>query len=112
MRSTVLPLTDTMVTPSANEMRKNAASEASSRKVVAPRDQAGADGDEKSWPARPPPAIANTLKPAIRNPIATPGKIACDSASPIRLMRRSIKNTPIGRRAERQRKRRRPAPGA
>ena len=45
---------------------------------------------------RPPPAIANRLKPASRKPIAAPGRMACAMASPIRLMRRSIRNTPIG----------------
>ena len=36
-------------------------------------------------------------------PIATPGRMACAMASPIRLMRRSIRNTPIGaRRAKAQ----------
>ena len=40
--------------------------------------------------------MANTLRPATRKPIATPGRMACDSASPIRLIRRSIRNTPIG----------------
>ena len=84
-----------MVTPSANEIRKNAASEASSFNVVA-RAIRPAPMVMRNPAIRPPPAMAKTLMPASRKPIATPGKIACDSASPIRLMRRSIRNTPIG----------------
>ena len=53
---------------------------------------------------RPPPAMANRLRPATRKPMAAPGRMACAMASPIRLMRRSIRNTPIGAGAERQRK--------
>ena len=47
--------------------------------------------------------MANSDKPPSRKPIAAPGRMACAIASPIRLMRRSIRNTPIGARAERQR---------
>ena len=95
IKSSLLPLSETMVTPSASEIRKNAASEASSFSVVA-RAIRPAPMVMRNPAIRPPPAMAKTLMPASRKPIATPGKIACDSASPIRLMRRSIKNTPIG----------------
>ena len=49
--------------------------------------------------------MANRISPETRKPIAAPGRIACAIASPIRLMRRSIRNTPIGAGAERQRER-------
>ena len=45
---------------------------------------------------KPPNVIANRLSPEIRKPIAAPGRIACAMASPTRLIRRSIRNTPIG----------------
>src|SRR5690625_6067861 len=44
----------------------------------------------------PPIIIAGRDRPAIRKPRATPGKMACDRASPIKLRRRKIKNTPSG----------------
>src|SRR5262245_13889492 len=48
-------------------------------------------------PAISPPAVmANRLRPENRKPMAAPGRIACAMASPTRLMRRSIRNTPIG----------------
>ena len=94
-KSSLLPLSETMVTPSASEIRKNAASEASSCNVVA-RAIRPAPMVMRNPAIRPPPAMARTLMPASRKPMATPGRIACDSASPIRLMRRSIRNTPIG----------------
>ena len=40
--------------------------------------------------------MAGSDSPATRKPIAAPGRIAWLMASPIRLMRRSIRNTPIG----------------
>ena len=45
---------------------------------------------------KPPVVIANRLRPDSRKPIAAPGRIACAIASPTRLIRRSIRNTPIG----------------
>ena len=39
--------------------------------------------------------MANKLRPENRKPIAAPGRIACAMASPTRLMRRSIRNTPM-----------------
>ena len=50
----LVPLSDTMVTPTASEMRKNAASEASSFSSVDARDDAGADRDHEArdQPAR------------------------------------------------------------
>src|ERR1051325_7329027 len=36
------------------------------------------------------------LRPATMKPAATPGRMACDIASPMRLIRRSIRNTPTG----------------
>ena len=47
--------------------------------------------------------MAKTLRPAARKPIATPGRMACDIASPTRLMRRSIRNTPTGPALKRER---------
>ncbi len=44
----------------------------------------------------PPSIIAPNDKPDSRKPAATPGRMACDMASPIRLMRRSTRNTPNG----------------
>ncbi|MNT58943.1 hypothetical protein D3C72_1964120 [compost metagenome] len=44
----------------------------------------------------PPSIMAPSDSPDSRNPAATPGKIACDIASPIKLMRRSTRNTPNG----------------
>ena len=46
--------------------------------------------------ASPPAVMANRLRPERRKPIAAPSRIACAIASPTRLMRRSIRNTPIG----------------
>ena len=40
--------------------------------------------------------MAIRLRPESRNPIAAPGRIACAIASPARLIRRNIMNTPIG----------------
>src|SRR5690625_8030800 len=40
--------------------------------------------------------MAGKDSPATKKPNATPGKMACDKASPIRLRRRKIKNTPSG----------------
>ena len=40
--------------------------------------------------------MANRLSPDTRKPTAAPGRMACAMASPTRLMRRSIRNTPIG----------------
>jgi len=45
---------------------------------------------------RPPVVIANRLSPDSRKPTAAPGRMACAMASPTRLIRRSIRNTPIG----------------
>ena len=95
MRSTLLPFTETMVTPSASATRKNAASEASSFNGVA-RAIRPAPTAIRNPAIMPPPAIANRLKPAMRKPIAAPGRMACAMASPIRLMRRSIRKTPTG----------------
>src|SRR4051794_21699116 len=48
-------------------------------------------------PAISPPAVmAKRLRPANIKPIAAPGRIACAMASPTRLIRRSIRNTPSG----------------
>ncbi|MNR26281.1 hypothetical protein D3C85_1434830 [compost metagenome] len=44
----------------------------------------------------PPSIMAPKDSPDSRNPAATPGKMACDMASPIKLMRRSTRNTPSG----------------
>ena len=44
----------------------------------------------------PPSVIAARSRPATRKPIAAPGRIAWAMASPIRLMRRNSRNTPIG----------------
>src|SRR5262245_13694439 len=47
-------------------------------------------------PARKPPRLmAGSDRPPSRKPSAAPGSRACASASPIRLMRRRIRNTPI-----------------
>ena len=54
---------------------------------------------------RPPRVIAGSDSPATRKPTAAPGRIACAMASPVRLMRRSIRNTPTGAAAERERDR-------
>jgi len=89
------PRSDTRVTPSASEIRKKAASEASSLSSVvrATRPASSATAN----PAINPPAVmADRLSPAIRKPAAAPGRIACDMASPIRLMRRSMRKTPTG----------------
>ncbi len=94
-RSTLVPLSETMVTPNASEIRKNAASAASSFSSVA-RATSPAPSAITKPAISPPLASANRLRPATRKPIAAPGKIACAMASPIRLMRRSIRNTPIG----------------
>ncbi len=84
-----------MVTPTASEMRKNAASEASSFSSVVRAIRPAASATTK--PAiSPPVAIAKRLSPEIRKPMAAPGRIACAMASPTRLIRRSIRNTPMG----------------
>ena len=44
----------------------------------------------------PPTVIAPSDKPETRYPIAAPGKMACAIASPVKLICRSIKNTPTG----------------
>ena len=44
----------------------------------------------------PPVVMANNERPESKKPIAAPGKIACAMASPTRLIRRSIRNTPMG----------------
>ncbi len=44
----------------------------------------------------PPRLMAGSEKPASRKPSATPGRMAWAMASPIRLMPRSIRNTPMG----------------
>ena len=44
----------------------------------------------------PPMVIAPSERPATRKPTAAPGRIAWAIASPVRLMRRSIRNTPTG----------------
>ena len=69
----MLPLTETMVTPSASEIRKNAASEASSLSSVA-RAIRPAPKAIRRPAIRPPPAMANRLRPASRKPIAAPGQ--------------------------------------
>ena len=93
-----------MVTPSASEIRKNAASEASSFSSVARATTPAPSATTK--PAISPPAVmANSERPETRKPIAAPGRIACAIASPTRLMRRSIRNTPIGPAPKRKRKR-------
>src|SRR5262245_36883863 len=84
-----------MVTPTASDTRKNAASEASSFSSVV-RATSPASSATTRPAIRPPAVIANRLRPANRNPTAAPGRIACAIASPIRLMRRSIRNTPTG----------------
>ena len=90
-----MPLSDTMVTPTASEMRKNAASEASSFSSVTRAMTPAPTAITK--PAISPPAVmANSERPDTRKPIAAPGRIACAIASPTRLMRRSIRNTPTG----------------
>lgn len=43
---------------------------------------------------KPPRVMASSDMPLSRYPTATPGRMACDSASPIRLMRRSSRKTP------------------
>ena len=91
----LVPLSDTMVTPTASEMRKNAASEASSFSSVTRAMTPAPTAITK--PAISPPAVmANSERPETRKPIAAPGRIACAIASPTRLMRRSIRNTPTG----------------
>ena len=60
----------------------------------------------------PPTVMAKRLSPAARNPIAAPGRMACAIASPTRLMRRSIRNTPTGPALKRERQHGRPASGA
>jgi hypothetical protein len=98
------PCSDTMVTPSASEIRKNAASEASSFSSVARATRPAQTATTKPATS-PPPVIANRFSPNTRKPSAAPGRIACAMASPIRLIRRSIRNTPIGAGAERERQR-------
>ena len=69
IKSSLLPLSETMVTPSASEIKKNAASEASSFSVVA-RAIRPAPMVMRNPAIRPPPAMAKTLMPASRKPIA------------------------------------------
>ncbi len=84
-----------MTTPSASDTRRNTASEASSCSLVVRLTKPAASAMIR--PAtRPPSVMAKTSRPAARNPIATPGRMACAMASPTRLIRRSIRNTPIG----------------
>ena len=84
-----------MVTPTASEMRKNAASEASSFSSVV-RATTPAPSAMTNPAISPPAVMANSERPESRKPIAAPGRIACAMASPTRLMRRSIRNTPTG----------------
>src|SRR5690625_3732596 len=44
----------------------------------------------------PPMSMAGSDKPATTYHTTTPGKMACDKTSPIKLRRRKIKNTPKG----------------
>ena len=91
----LVPRTDTMVTPTASEIRKNTASEASSFNSVERATRPAPSATTK--PAiSPPEVMAKRLRPEIRKPIAAPGSTACAIASPTSLMRRSIRNTPIG----------------
>ena len=90
-----MPLSETIVTPSASEITNSAASEASSFNCVE-REISPAPMAMRNPAMRPAPAIAGKLKPASKKPIAAPGRMACAMASPIRLMRRSIRKTPIG----------------
>ena len=54
------------------------------------------DTSAVAMPARKPPRlIAGSDRPPSRKPSAAPGSSAWASASPIRLMRRRIRNTPI-----------------
>ena len=48
-------------------------------------------------PTTSPPMVIGTIsRPNSRKPTAAPGRIAWDMASPVRLMRRSIRKTPTG----------------
>lgn len=48
-------------------------------------------------PAKIPPSVIDmSEKPQIRKAVATPGRIAWDIASPVKLIPRSIKKTPTG----------------
>ena len=94
-RSTELPFIDTSRTPSASEIRKKPASAASSLSGVTRLMAPAASATIKAT-TRPPRLIAHMDRPKTRNPSAAPGRMACDMASPIRLMRRSTRKTPIG----------------
>ena len=89
------PCVETISTPSASEARYEPAKVASSRKLVA--RLTSPDRRATASPAtRPPRPIAQSDSPAIRKPTAAPGKTAWLRASPMRLMRRSMRRTPIG----------------
>ena len=60
------------------------------------RDTRPASSATASPAARPPSVIAGSDSPATRKPTAAPGRIAWAMASPVRLMRRSMRNTPTG----------------
>src|SRR5690606_21226744 len=95
IRSMFDPRNDTSNTPKPKDTRQNAAKLASSRCGVN-RDTNPANIATKRPVTTPPNAIAPKCKPAVKKPTATPGKIACAMASPIRLMRRNTSNTPSG----------------
>ena len=111
MRSTLLPFTETMVTPSASETRKNAASEASSFNGVArairpaptrdqkPGDQAAA-GHREQAQAGDEKADRRARQDGVRHGVADQAHAAQHQEHADR------------RRAERQREGRRPARGA
>ncbi len=94
-RSILVPRTEMMVTPTASEIRKNTASDASSFNSVA-RETRPASSATTKPATSPPKVIAKRLSPEIRKPMAAPGRTACAMASPTSDIRRSIRNTPMG----------------
>ena len=95
VNSAVPPPMETSATPSASAHRYSAASAASSRPPVA-RESAPAPNATTSPASKPPTAMAGTESPAIRKAPAMPGRMPCPSTSAVRLIRRSIRNTPSG----------------
>ena len=90
-----MPLSETMVTPSASEMRKNAASEASSFSSVA-RATSPAPTAMTKPAIRPPAVIGEQAEPGEQEADRRAGQDGMRHGVADRLMRRSIRNTPTG----------------
>ena len=95
MRSTLFPFNETSMTPKARETRKNPAKLASSCNSVK-RETIPAKRATKNPAKRPPRLIMGSESPEIKKPIATPGKMEWERASPIKLMRRRTRKTHTG----------------